>query len=420
MRLVHVTALLATCAALILTGCDNDDTPDTPDAGSLPDAGSPPDAGDTAAPTVTGSTPAANQEHVAADTVITVRFSEPMKSDRGSVRVSVDGAQRTLGTGQWVEANAFRVSPTEPLPAGARVQVTVQADFEDLAGNRLASPHSFQFTVHGTAAARPHVTTSSPAEGATNVMPVEMYNENGTSIALRKVLSLTFNEPMDTSRAQVSLVDVTTPANAPRTLTGTWSQDGLTLTVVIPRPEPDLPPLEQENQYTLELTALRSATSQPVDTAHSGLRDGKLDFTTGRRDPELEHACTHALVATPEPVSAGSSPTSVYPATDTGHTFYGVTLPADGTAFRGYTEVVTDPDRDQRIVLYLNQPVQAEVRDTTEGDTLVTSTLQPTAPVCAPAITHALRFTGPAGDRFLRLDFGPTPHQTFNFVFERY
>jgi hypothetical protein len=74
---------------------------------------------------------------------------------------------------------------------------------------------------------------------------------------------------MDTSSTQVALRDVTTPANAPRTLTGTGSSDGLTLTVALPRPESDLPPLEEENRYTLDVTAPRSATGPPVDTAHA-------------------------------------------------------------------------------------------------------------------------------------------------------
>jgi methionine-rich copper-binding protein CopC len=414
MRFVHATALLAACAALTLTACDNDDSPNPPDAGS-------PDAGDTAAPTVTGTTPAADEAHVAAGTAITVRFSEPMKSGAGTVRVAADGAQQALGDSQWTEeGRSFRVHPAQALPEGARVQVTVEPDFQDAAGNRLAAPFTFHFTVHGTAPAKPHVTASSPAEGATNVLPVEMFKSDATNIGHRKVVTLTFNEPMDTAVAQVTLLDVTTPANGARTLTGTWSGDGLTLTVVIPRPEPDLPPLEQENQYTLDVTGLRSASGQPVDAAHSGLGNGKLDFTTGRRDATVEHACTHALVNTPRAVTAGSSPTGFMPGTDEGHAFYGLTLPADGTSFRGYTEVVTFPDEDQTAALYLNHSVPVAVHDTTEGEELLTSTLQPATPVCVPAITHVVTFPAPAGDRFLRLTFGPTPLESFTFVFERY
>ena len=416
MRLLPVTALLTTCAALLLAGCDNEDPPGIPDAGTQEDAGT----RDTEAPTLTGSTPAADQAHVDASTDITVRFSEDMKPGVGTVRIRAEGAQRALRGAHWETARAYRVHPAEPLPAGAQVEVTVEADFEDVAGNRLAAPRAFRFTVHGPQVPRPHVTASSPAEGATNVMPVELYKAGATSTGLRKVLTLTFNAPMDTTVAQVTLSDVTTPANPARALTGTWSQDGLTLTLVIPRPEPDLPPLEQENGYSLDVTGLRSAAGGAVDASHAGLGNGKLDFTTGRRNPEVEHACLHALVSEPEAVTAGGSPSGFMPATDRGHVFYALTLPASGAESRGYTEVVTAPDRDQTFALYLNQPVPVAVHDATEGEDAVASTLEPAAPVCVPAITHVLKFAGPGRDRFLRLTFGPTPHRPFTFVFERY
>jgi hypothetical protein len=248
---------------------------------------------------------------------------------------------------------------------------------------------------------------------------VELYKAEGTSTGQRKVLTLTFSEPMDTSVAQVTLSDVTTPAHPPRALTGTWSQDGLTLTLVIPRPEPDLPPLEQENGYSLDVTGLRSAAGRTVDSSHEGLGNGKLDFTTGRRNPEMEHACTHALVSAPQAVTAASSPSGVIPATDSGHAFYRLTLPADGAEFRGYTEVVSEPDSNQTMALYLNRALPVTVHDTTDGEEAVASTLEPAVPVCVPAITHVLKFTS-ARDRFLRLTFGPTATETLTFVFERY
>ena len=72
------------------------------------------------------------------------------------------------------------------------------------------------------------------------------------------------------------------------------------------------------------------------------------------------------------------------------------------------------------MALYLSQSVPVAVHDTTEGETLVASTLEPAAPVCLPAITHVMKLTAPSGDHFLRLTFGPTEHETLTFVFERY
>lgn len=265
----------------------------------------------------------------------------------------------------------------------------------------------------------PAVIGSTPTEGETNVLPVELFKEGATTTGVRKLVTLTFDTPMNTTAAEVTLVDRTTPANAPRTLTGIWSEDGLTLSVAIPRPEADLPPLEEDTTYTLELGALRDTEGRTVDTSHTGLGDGRLDFTTGRRAGTTEHACAHALLERPMPVTASASPT-IYPATDSPHAFYGLTLPASGASFLGYTEVVSGESRDEPVILYLNHPIPVAVHDTTEGEDAVASALEPARPVCLPAITHTVKFTAPGGDRFLRLTFGPTEQETFTFVFERY
>ncbi|WP_426755451.1 Ig-like domain-containing protein [Myxococcus sp. Y35] len=265
----------------------------------------------------------------------------------------------------------------------------------------------------------PIVTGSTPGEGEQDVVPVEMFVADTATMAVRKRVSLTFDTPMDTTASQVTLIDQTTPANAPRALTGTWSEDGLTLSVDIPRPEADLPPLEEETRYTLDLEGLRSSEGRPVDATHAGLGDGRLDFTTGRRDAAMEHACGHSLLESPRPVTASASPT-IYPATDAPHAFYALTLPASGSSFLGYTEVVSGEGRDEPVVLYLNHAVPVAVHDMTEGEDAIASALEPARPVCLPAITHTLKFTAPGGDRFLRLTFGPTQQETFNFVFERY
>ncbi|MCP3099746.1 Ig-like domain-containing protein [Myxococcus sp. K15C18031901] len=265
----------------------------------------------------------------------------------------------------------------------------------------------------------PIATASDPTEGATGVLPVQTFKVDATNTSLRRLVSVSFDEPMDTTRAQVTLWDRTTPSTPSRALTGQWSEDALTLNLSIPRPEADLPPLEEDTRYTLDLTALRDVAGNPLDPTHPGLGDGKLDFTTGERDRVTEHACGHALLEAPVAVTAGASPTTMYPATDSPHEFYALTLPARGGEFLGYSEVVS-AERDEPIVMYLDQELPVTVHDVTEEEAVIASTLTPAPAVCQPAITHVLRFTAPAGDRFLRLTYGPSPRQTLHFVFERY
>ncbi|QSQ12590.1 Ig-like domain-containing protein [Myxococcus landrumensis] len=265
---------------------------------------------------------------------------------------------------------------------------------------------------------KPHVTASSPAEGATDVLPVQRFKLDAKTTGLQRVVTVSFSEPMDRQQAQVSLIDLGSPTTATRALIGTWSEDGKSLSITIPRPQADLPPLEEDRPYALDLTALRDVSGNALDAAHEGLKDGRLDFTTGKRDRSLEHACAHALLDVPIPLTAGASPTAAYPSADTSHKVYTLTLPASGASFLGYTEVVS-AEREEPIVMYLDQALTVAVHDVTEAETVIPTTLAPAPEVCAPVITHTLKFTAPAGDRFLRLTHGPTARDTSTFVFER-
>ncbi|NOK37154.1 hypothetical protein HMI49_28550 [Corallococcus exercitus] len=312
MRLSSATFLFATCAALALTGCD-DDEPITPDAGTSTDAGT--DAG----------------------------------SDAG--------------------------------------------------------------TDAGTSTAT--VTASKPAEGESDVYPLEMYlDASGQTplIAFRKVLTLTFSEPMDPSAARVTLHDRTDATLPARVLTGTWSEDARTLTVTVPRTEESTRPLEVSTRYALSLETLR-------DAAGRALSDATLDFTTGERDPALEHACTHTLINTPEAVTAGRTPFDFPPDTQTGHARYDVTLRSGEAGFGGYTGFISDPEHAEHVTLYLNQEVPTKVTNDTAG-TDVASVLAPARFICA-GITHTVKFTSEPGDQIHLLQFGPVASEHIQFVLER-
>ncbi|MBZ4372157.1 Ig-like domain-containing protein [Corallococcus sp. AS-1-6] len=321
MRLSSATFLFATCAALALTGCDDDAPIVTPDAGTSTDAGS--DAG-----------------------------------------TSTDA---------------------------------------------------------GTTVSSATVTTSRPSEGEADVYPLEMYlDASGQTpvIAFRKVLTLTFSEPMDPSAARVTLhdrTDITAPA---RVLTGTWSEDSRTLTVTVPRTEESTRPLEVSTHHALSLDALKDAAGRALSADTVGLGgDTALDFTTGERDPALEHACTHTLANPPEAVTAGRTPFDFPPDTHTGHARYDVTLRPVEAGFGGYTGFISDPENAEHVTLYLNQEVPTKVTNDTAG-TDVASVLAPARFICA-GITHTLTFTSEPGDQIYLLQFGPVASEHIQFVLER-
>ncbi|RKG93799.1 Ig-like domain-containing protein [Corallococcus terminator] len=265
------------------------------------------------------------------------------------------------------------------------------------------------------------VTTSQPGEGATDVYPLEMYLDTSGEkplIAFRKVLSLSFSEPMDPTFAQVTLRDRTDSTVPARVLTGSWSGDARTLTVTVPRTEESTRPLEVSTRYTVELTALKDGAGHALAPTTSGLGDGALDFTTGARDPALEHACAHTLVNTPEAVTAGRTPFDFPPDTHTGHALYDVTLRSGEAGFGGYTSFISDPENPEHVTLYLDQEVATKVTNDTAGGTDVASVLAPARFICG-GITHTLTFTSEPGDQIYLFQFGPVPAEKIQFVLER-
>ena len=268
--------------------------------------------------------------------------------------------------------------------------------------------------------ARPTVTAASIAEGARDVYPVELYDDQAATppgIYLRKRLSVTFSAAMNPALARVTLQERTPAGPSSRELTGQWSTDGRTLHVTVTAPADGGPPLEGETAYALDLTALRGAEGNTPLDAQTFLGDGALDFTTAARDGALEHACAHTIANTPELVQSTSEPPpgGFPPATDTGHARYRVTLPTESP--RGYTELVSRPSGDEEIRLYLDRSVTVGVLEEETGTDVPVETSAVT-PVCA-GITHVARFSIRGGDRFYYPRFTTTPGATFEFILER-
>jgi len=296
--------------------------------------------------------------------------------------------------------------PSPPPPSGTDAGTEPGADAGTDAGTEPQAP-------------RTSVTSAQPAEGSQGLYPVELYYDGAASrpgVYLRKVLSVTFTGPMEPSLAQVTLSNRTDTSIEPRPLTGQWSSDRRTLTVTVPAPEEGGPPLEASSLYALDLTQLKDATGYPLDGTPV-LGDGKLDFTTGAREALLEHSCTHALVNTATALDAAPTPFAFPPATDTGHTRYRLTLPASEGSFQGYSELISAPDVDETVTLFLDRRVPLSVRNDTEGMDVPVELL-PTEPACA-GITHRARFSATAGDLIYQLRYGPTDFATFEFVLER-
>jgi hypothetical protein len=254
-RLPLAALLIACCALPLAPGCGGDDPklPPSPDAGSPPDGGTP-DAGtsDTTPPTVVSTTPAEGAQNVASASTFVVEFSEPMKPGQGTVRLTPGDVELRASTGQWDTARrSVTLRPAQPLPVSTEVSATVGTDFADAAGNALAAPFTFRFTVRDDQA--PRVVSASPAEGASQV-PLDDAE-----------LILTFSEPMDTS------VGTLVPGGGLSLGAAEWAGNTL---------KAPLSGLAHDGTYTVELQGFKDAAGNALDTV-AYLGDGRLDFSTG-------------------------------------------------------------------------------------------------------------------------------------------
>ncbi len=412
MRLLPFAALLS-CCALTLSACGEDTV--QPPAQPMPTS-------DATAPTVTATTPTRGAQALApgAVTELSFTFSEPMDPAAGTL-VPSEGLE--LGAPTW-SGNTLK-APVTRIGHDAALAVELKG-FKDVAGNALDGTvllgnGTLDFHT-GSDRPRPAVTASSVAEGAQGEYPVELFYDAQASrpgVYPRKRLSLTFSTAMQRALAQVRLENRTDTSVPPRTVTGTWSEDGRVLSITLAAPEEGGPPLEAESTYALDLSALRGAEVGNRLDAAAFLGDGKLDFTTGKRDGNLEHACAHTLINTPQEVTASASrpPSGFPPSTDEGHARYRVTLPGEGP-YEGHTELVSKPDEDEDIALYLSRELSVRAFDDLDGVDVPVQ-VSPAPPAC-PAITHVARFSIARGDRFYYVGFGPTDAPTFDFILERY
>lgn len=237
-------------AAVLVSACDNSEGPILePDAG--PDSG-PVDSGpgivDEEAPEVVDTTPPDGADDVSPSAPIVIRFSEPM-GETGTLSLRANGEELTA-TRSW-SSDGTELTLTAELPTSAFVDLVLERDFTDVAGNGLEAPFSLAFRTGDDVA--PVVTETDPAEGS-------------TVSARTSLIRISFSEPMDVSRGTLSL------EGGPGELGEVaWTLGGL----VVP-----VSGLVYDTEYRVVLNDFADPAGNALD-GNAYLGDGALDFTTG-------------------------------------------------------------------------------------------------------------------------------------------
>ncbi len=369
-------------------------------------------------PTVTDSSPAEGTSGVPADStsLLIVNFSEPMNAV--GTATLVDGTTRTTLPPQWA-TDGFSVTydVLDRFRPGATLRVEFTG-FADKVGNALDPvPYLGDGRLNFTTAvdtARPAVIASSPTEGTLDVYPNEVYLKTTSPAAtdLRKIITLQFNEPMDTSITGATLYAPSDGSVPPRPLTGVWSANRRTLTFTILSPPTGGPPLAQLREYALDLTNHKDPSGNPIDTTHPLLRDARLNFSTDGDDAVLNLACQDMLTKTVTPVTATSSSSASSPRTDALRQRYEVTLPASGAQFQGFSRFLPGPNAHYSV--FLSKDVLTVLTDATSG-AFVDVTQGAADAACPGHITYRVDFDRTANPE-LRMRFGPATDQKVQIV----
>src|SRR5205085_6008503 len=146
------------------------------------DTGDPPDhpaantsfsfATQDAAPTVTTTSPADAADHVAVNTNIVVNFSEPVTATGSSFTLECPTGTPESFTVSGSPGSSITLDPTIDLPEGTVCSVKVIAtgisDVDTVdPPDHMAADYTFSFTTDSA----PAVTTTTPADSATDVDP---------------------------------------------------------------------------------------------------------------------------------------------------------------------------------------------------------------------------------------------------------
>lgn len=215
---------------------------------------------DTTAPTVISTDPTNAASNVALNKTVTATFSEAMNPatiNNSTFTLMGPGSTPVVGTVTY-SGNTAAFDPTSNLVANTTFTATITTGVTDTSGNHLAANYTWFFTT-GTNpdTTAPTVTSTDPANGATNVV-------------ITKTVSATFSEAMNAASINSTTFTLTGPGTTP--VAGTVSYVSSTNTALFD-PTADL---ASSTTYTATITTgAEDAAGNNLAVNHTWV------FTTG-------------------------------------------------------------------------------------------------------------------------------------------
>lgn len=241
---------------------------------------------DTAAPTVSSTSPADGATGVAINTKITATFSEAMDSSTitAATRFTMTGPGTTPVSGTVaydVPSNIATFTPTSNLAPDTEFTVTITTGVEDLAGIALASDFVWTFT---TAPGAPVPDTTAPTVSATTPAA------GATGVAINTKITAAFGEAMDSTT--ITAANLTVAGPGATSVTGTVAYDAAN----------NIATFTPDNDLMLNTVYTATITTGVEDLASNALAsDFVWTFTTG-----ITQDTTAPLVNSTSPANAAA------------------------------------------------------------------------------------------------------------------
>lgn len=173
---------------------------------------------DTAAPTVSSTSPRANAQSVAINTLIAASFSEPMDPltiTAATFMLACPAGAPVTGTVSYAgNGSVATFNPTNDLPPGTPCTASITAAAKDIAGNASAAEYHWIFTTGAASdTVAPTVSSTSPLPGDTDV-------------AINSLITASFSEAMNPLTVTAVNFTLACPASVPITGTVRYAVNG--------------------------------------------------------------------------------------------------------------------------------------------------------------------------------------------------
>ena len=272
-----------------------------------------------AAPSVSTTSPADAADHVATNTNVVVNFSESVTATTSSFSLECPTGTPESFAVSGSPGSAITLDPTSNLPEGTVCSVKVIAnqisdvDTVDPPDN-MAADYNFSFTTDSA----PAVTTTTPADGATDVDPAANITVNFSESVDVTTSSFTVScnsnpQTFGVSGSGTSSIAINPDSDLPSTASCTVTAVAANISDSDGGDPPDHPAANTSFSFTTQDAAPSVSSTSPADGATDVARDTAIQITFSESVSATNSAFTiECPTGTPESFSQTSSPATSF------------------------------------------------------------------------------------------------------------